>query len=235
MNKLALKLIIVFFLLSLSGPVMAWHDKTHMSVAKAAGYEMWYNAAGADMAKIKAGNKEKYNHWYNNTWKKEITAQLVLKQAERYNKDSFTDIEGHLLGAIIGALREYKKDLADDKYSEYHLAYCAHYIGDLSMPFHNIPFDDFNRSHHSVNDGIVEKTILNEPQKITRHMYKIILRNDQFEADLAREIARIANISRNLGYKLAAEQRDMTPEEAYGQLGHSASLLAAVLRHFQKI
>ncbi|MGW8272555.1 MAG: hypothetical protein ACWGN7_04105, partial [Thermodesulfovibrionales bacterium] len=26
----------------------AWHDETHLAVAKAAGYFKWYNAAGAD-------------------------------------------------------------------------------------------------------------------------------------------------------------------------------------------
>jgi len=65
-------------------------------------------------------------------------------------------------------------------------------------------------------------------------MYKISLRDDNFAADLSREIARIANLSRRLGYKLGAENRNMTPEEAYIQLGHSASLLKAVLRHYEK-
>ena len=66
-------------------------------------------------------------------------------------------------------------------------------------------------------------------------MYTITLRDNRFEADLAREIARIANISRKLGYKLRADNRDMTPDEAYIQLGHSASLLRAVLKRFKKV
>jgi hypothetical protein len=64
-------------------------------------------------------------------------------------------------------------------------------------------------------------------------MYVINLRKDNFENDLAAEIARIANIARKLGYRLRQENRDMTPEEAYTQLGHSASLLEAVLNHLQ--
>jgi hypothetical protein len=66
-------------------------------------------------------------------------------------------------------------------------------------------------------------------------MYKITLRDDHFEEDLSLEIARIANISRLLGYKMRAENRDMTPQEAYVQLGHSASLFRAVLRHYKKL
>ena len=236
MNKLILTLAMVIVLISFSGQSLAWHDKTHLAVAKVAGYEMWYNAAGADIAKIKAGDKERYNHWYNNNRKEEITAQIVLGQVERYDKDNaWSDAEGHLYGAIIASLRNYEKDSALGKYAEYHLAYCVHYIGDLSMPFHNIPFDIFNQNRHSINDGIVEKTIFDQPQKIIPHMYKIALRDDYFEADLALEIARIANLTRGLGYKLLAEGgRDMTPEEVYVQLGHSASLSKAVLQHYKK-
>jgi hypothetical protein len=65
-------------------------------------------------------------------------------------------------------------------------------------------------------------------------MYEINLRPDRFEEDLAKEIARVANISRMLGLKLRAENRDMTQKEAYAQLGHSASLLKAVLKGIGK-
>lgn len=236
MKKLTLTLAIIFGLMTFSGQSLAWHDKTHLAVAKVAGYDAWYNAAGADIAKIKAGDRERFNHWYNNNRKEEITVQIVLGQVPKYNRAyPWFDAEGHLYGAIIASLREYEKDKALGKYAEYHLAYSAHYIGDLSMPLHNTPFDDFNERRHSANDGIVEKTVLDQPQKITRHLYKITLRDDHFEADLAREIARIANLSRKLGYRLEKENRDMTPEEAYVQLGHSASLLKAVLQHYKKI
>jgi hypothetical protein len=197
---------------------------------------MWYHCAGPDIAKIKAGNIESYNHWFNNTAEVEITPQIVFDQIERYNQRSkLLDTEGHLLGAIIASLHAYEKALRSDKYALYHLVYCAHYIGDLTMPLHDIAYDDFNEKHHGTNDGIVEDTILNEPEKIARHMYPITLNNNNFEADLAREIARLANISRRLGYKLRAEKRDMTKQEAYIQLGHSASLLKAVLQHYNKI
>jgi hypothetical protein len=32
---------------------LAWHDETHIAVAKRAGYTKWFNACGADMAKLK--------------------------------------------------------------------------------------------------------------------------------------------------------------------------------------
>lgn len=65
-------------------------------------------------------------------------------------------------------------------------------------------------------------------------MYKIKLSPKSFEKDLSVEIARIANLTRQLGYQLEQENRNMTKEEAYIQLGHSASLLKAVLAHLYK-
>jgi hypothetical protein len=233
MKYVALKIMIVLCILSLASQATAWHDRTHLAICKAAGFDRWYHCAGPDIAKIKAGNIESYNHWFNNTAEVEITPQMVFDQIERYNqRNKILDPEGHLLGAIIASLRAYEKDHRSGKYALYHLVYCAHYIGDLSMPLHNIAYDDFNEEHHDANDGIVEDTILKEPEKIAGHMYPIILSKNNFEADLACEIARIANLSRKLGYKLREGKRDMTKQEAYVQLGHSASLLRAVLLHY---
>ena len=237
MKYVKLKVVIVLgFVLLFVSQAQAWHDHTHLAICKAAGFDMWYHCAGPDIAKIKAGNIEAYNHWFNNTAEAEITLKMVLDQIEHYNqRNKLLDTEGHLLGAIIASLRAYDKDLKSGKYALYHLAYCAHYISDLTMPLHNIAYDDFNEEHHGANDGIVEDTILKEPEKITGHMYPITLSKKDFEADLAREIARIANLSRVLGYKLRAEKRDMTKQEAYIQLGHSASLLRAVLQYYNKV
>lgn len=232
----AIIILITLFVSSLALQTHAWNDKTHLAISRTAGFAMWYNSAGPDIAKLKAGNIESFNHWFNNTVEAEVTPQMVLDQVDRYNKRSrFFDGEGHLLGAIIASLRAYDKDLSRGKYALYHLVYCAHYIGDLTMPLHLIAYDDFNKRTHQANDGIVEDTILDEPQKIADHMYDIGLSKDRFETDLAREIARIANITRKLGYKLRAENRVMTREEAYVQLGHSASLLQAVLQHYKNL
>jgi hypothetical protein len=215
-------------------PTRAWYDKTHMTVAKVAGLDSWYNAAGPDLVKIKAGNTESYNHWFNNDAEAEVTARMVLDQIERYNQSNILlDRDGHLYGAIIAALRDYEKDTRAGKYAEYQLDFCAHYVGDLSQPLHNIPYDAYNKNYHGKNDGVVEDTVMEEPQKIVQHMYVISLSKDRFEADLAAQIARIANLSRKLGYKLRAENRTMTGEEAYVQLGHSASLMRAILQHYE--
>lgn len=223
----------VLFIITNLSTAFGWHDETHLAIAQAAGYGKWYNAAGADIAKIKAGSKEPYNHYFDNDNNIEVTPEIVLSQSSRYDKPA--DKEGHLYGAIIGSLRQYEKTVQSGKYPEYHVAFCVHYLGDLSQPLHNIPYDEFNKTHHEINDGIVENEVLRNIDRIEKNMYPINLRHDSFEEDLSREIARIANLSRTLGLKLKKGNRDMTKEEAYVQLGHSASLLRAVLKSLGKI
>jgi len=214
------------FVLLLVSPNLshAWHDETHLAIAKAAGYQKWYNAAGADIAKVKAGDKENHNHYANNPPNTVVTPEMVLAQVNRYNDP--TDENGHLYGAIVASLRDYRSAKAAGKYAEYHMAYCAHYVGDLSMPLHNTLYNSFNRHHHAAMDGIVEDEVLNHLERIK--IYPIQIRS---EDDLVREIARIANLSMKLGYQLEKENRMLRKDEAYVQLGHSASLLKAILEY----
>lgn len=221
------------FLFLVNQKAFGWHDEAHLAVAKAAGYTKWYNAVGADITKTKAGRIEANNHYFSNTDNIEITPEMVLEQVRRYNDPN--DAEGHLYGAIIASLRTYKRNEEAGRYPEYHIAFCAHYVGDLSQPLHNIPYDVYNTSHHAANDGVIEDEVFRNIPLIEKNMYAIYLSSDNFEKDLSKEIARIANFSRTLGLKLRAENRDMTREEAYIQLGHSASLLKAILKYMGKI
>jgi hypothetical protein len=210
----------------------AWYDRTHLAVAKSAGYQYWFNATGADITKTKAGAIEEKNHYYNNYANATVTDKMVLDQVKPYNSPS--DEEGHLYGAIIASLRAYQKKESAGNFAEYHMAFAVHYIADLSQPLHNVQYDQFNKTRHSANDGIVDEDILDKIKEIEKHMYDIKLSGDNFEADLAKDIARIANISRQLALKMKAENRDMTKEEACVQLGHSASLLKAILNTIAK-
>ncbi len=212
-------------------PALAWHDKTHLSVAEAAAFDLWYSAAAPDVAKSKSEFRaaEEKNHYFNNNAGKEVDAALVMSQIERYNKPD--DVEGHLYGAIIGAVRAYKAEKDTGKYAEYPLVFCAHYIADLSMPLHNTPYDDFNKSRHSINDGIIESSVRNNIGYIQRKIEDITILN---EADLACEIAKVANSARDLGIKIREEKRDMSQNEVYTQVIRSSSLLKAVLKYAAK-
>ena len=96
------------------------------------------------------------------------------------------------------------------------------------MPLHNTPYDSFNRQHHNTMDGIVEDEVLNQLELVK--IYPIRIKSEE---DLVREAARIANLSMKSGYRLEAENRRLSKEEAYVQLGHSASLLKAILDYTQ--
>ena len=213
-------------LASYSSISSAWFDETHIAVAKVAGYQKWFNAAAPDIARVKLGEKEDHNHFVNNPRGTVITPEKVLAQVEKYNQ---IDPSGHLYGAIIASVREYIEVRKKGRYAEYHLAYAAHYIGDLSQPLHHTLYEDFNRRYHSKMDGIVNDEVLDNLDKIK--VYPIEIKTEQ---DLAGEIARIANLSMVLGYKLEDEGRLLTKEETYIQLSHCSSLMKAVLGYLGK-
>jgi hypothetical protein len=216
--------VLVFLLVPQFHAAWAWYDETHVAIAKAAGYKKWFNAAGADMIKVKANRIEKFNHFANNPRGTVVTAQMVFNQVAAYNRSG--DPHGHLYGAIVAAVRDYLKEKKNGKYGEYHLAFAAHYIGDLSQPLHNTLYDDYNRKHHAATDATVNAEVLDHLDRIRIHDLVI-----ESEADLAREIARIANHAMTLGYRLEDEHRLLTRREAYAQLSQSASLFKAVLRY----
>jgi len=222
-------LLSIFFVISFADKLFPWNDETHIAIAKAAGYKRWYNAAGADMAKIKAGKKERFNHFVNNSRGINVMQETVLQQAENYNEP--TDIMGHLYGSIIASVRNYLKAEHEGKYGEYHLAFCAHYVGDLSQPLHNtLLYNSHNRKYHQTIDRIINDEVQDNMDKIKIYPIKI-----NSEKDLANEIARIANLSLKKGYQVQDEKRLLTKEEAYEQISHSASLFKAILEYVGKV
>jgi hypothetical protein len=229
----------------------AWHDATHMAVVKAAGLDDYaYLAVGADMAKEKSGGYEDGNHYRNNPRGTVVTADMVLDQVRDYN--CRCGAEGHLYGAIIAALEKYRENRDGGKYARYPLGFAAHYLGDLSMPFHNVEYNLFNQTHHGANDGVVEGGA-DEPMdaRVARIAGQIRERMKtippirlpragadvtKFNRALADRIAGIANRSIALGYTMQDQtpQRTlMTEDEAYRQLAESAALLKAVFAALQ--
>ena len=218
----------IFIVCVFAGNSYPWQDETHIAIAKAAGYKKWFNAAGADMLKIKAGFKEKFNHYANNPRGTLVTSKIVFQQVEKYN--SKTDVMGHLYGAIIASLREYMKAKGNGKYGEYHLAFCSHYAGDLSQPFHSTLYNAYNRKNHHILESIINADILDNIEKIK--IYEITIESEE---DLAKEISRIANISVRKGYQIEDENRLLTKEEIYEQISHSASLFRSILRYVDEM
>lgn len=241
---------ILLFSFLLPPSAFAWNDLTHMAVMKAAGLgDLAYLAVGADMAKEKAAGHEDGNHYRDNARGVVVTADMVLDQVRDYNCRC---IDGQLYGAIVAALNEYRELKNRNKYARYPLGYAAHYIGDLSMPLHNIVYDDFNKANHQANDGIVEDgergTTDEKVARIARNIrqqmklltpYRLPPARDgirEFNTALAKKIAEIANGAMALGFAMhnASPPRPlMTREEAYRQLAESALLLQAAYAALQ--
>jgi hypothetical protein len=194
-----------------------------LTIAKVAGYAKWFNAAGPDVANLKLGDKEGHNHFVNNLRGTVVTAEMVLSQVERYYQK---DPTGHLYGAIVASVRDYVEAKKKGRYAEYHLAYCAHYIGDLSQPLRNTLYGDYNKRNHGKTDAVINDGILVNLEAIK--VYDIEVNSEE---GLAKEIARIANLFMALGYKLEDEGRLLSREEAYLQVSHSGFLFRAVLRY----
>ena len=56
-------------------------------MAKRAGYRYWYNAAAADIARLKAGDIEQHNHYVNNKKGAVITPDMVRAQIKKYDSN----------------------------------------------------------------------------------------------------------------------------------------------------
>jgi hypothetical protein len=229
MKRKPLLFIFILFLFFSINPVehaCSWDDKTHLAIAKAAGYSRWYNAAGADLAKIKAGSVEAYNHYSNNPPGTVITVETVLEQAKHYDKGDHR--KGHLYGAIIASVREYKGKKLEGKYADPYLDFAVHYIGDLSQPLHNTVYNDFNKKNHMAIDLMIKPEELNSKNGIK--LYPV---NIKSENDFAKKIAEIANISIKLGYLLEKENRILTTAEAMDQISRSSSLLKGLMEYIR--
>jgi hypothetical protein len=72
-------LLSIFFVISFYGNSYPWYDEIHIAIAKVAGYKKCYNTTGADMAKLKAGNVEKQNHYVNNPRGTIVIPEMVLQ------------------------------------------------------------------------------------------------------------------------------------------------------------
>lgn len=227
-KNLIITLLSICFVIGFTGNSYPWNDETHVAIAKVTGYAKWFNATGADMAKLKAGKKESLNHYVNNPRGTVVTPEVVFQQIEKYNNP--TDITGHLYGAIIASIRDYLKEKQKGKYGEYHLAFCAHYVGDLSQPLHNTIYNSYNRKYHQTTDGIINAEVLDNLDRIKVYPIKI-----ESENDLAKEIARIANLSLKKGYQIQDEKRLLTKDEAFEQISHSASLFKAILGYVDQV
>jgi hypothetical protein len=103
-------------------------------------------------------------------------------------------------------------------------------VTDLPQLLHNTVWNSFNMRYRKAVDGILKDKVLKNLDKIM--MYPIQVK---CEGDLANEIARLANLSMVIGYRLEGENRVLTKEEAHQQLGHGAALFKGILQCAKRV
>ncbi len=195
MKKIFFSFLAILLFVSCFGTAMAWHDRTHIAVGVAAKFDQAYTLAAPDVAKLKADTVEEYNHWVDNSETTTITKALLKGQIQKYNLGTEREKGGHLYGAIVPAVRAYQDESGAGRFATYHLAYAGHYIGDLSMPLHNIDNTLLDTlPNHYENDHIVENEITANMDKVK--LLPVTIKN---EDDLIQNIALIATKSKDLG------------------------------------
>ena len=81
---------------------------------------------------------------------------------------------------------------------------------------------------------ITDYEVLENIGKINKNMARVKLGTDNFEEDLAIEIAKIANNSIHLANRCYSENRIPTKDEALRQIAMSVSLLRAIIKSTNK-
>lgn len=199
-------------------PVNSWFDKTHIAVVQACNVQYSPCLAIAPDVVSHKYPVEAANH-FSSAANVSVSFNYVLKQVVRYDKD---DSKGHLYGAIIASARQVYKNMKNQVRPDYDYAFLAHYVGDLSQPLHNSPYDLFNKKNHKRIDGLVDD-IPNLAELIFLRMGKLRICTD---AEIVVAVADLANKARAADKIL--RNHEFSQSDALNLLGRSATLLNAI-------
>jgi hypothetical protein len=200
-------------------PAAAWFDATHQAIVEAS--DLPFSpclAVAADVVSHKHP-AEAHNH-YSNLPDLFITPAHVLREVSRYDTE---DPQGHLYGAVLAAFHRLRATIQASKRPDYDFAFLAHYVGDLSQPLHNSPYDAFNRAHHLRLDGAVD-ALPELASQIGRRMTCLEIQSD---TEAVEAIVRVGNAAREADHRL--RENGLSEEDILDLLGQSASLLKGLV------
>lgn len=126
---------------------------------------------------------------------------------------------------------------------DYYLFNIAHYVGDLSQPLHNYPYDNepasdgkvygelgtWAKEKHREFDDILEADFPLDTKTEKTFDSWIVVPTIKSLDDLKREISKVANASIALANRCYKENRIITKDEALRQMAKSVSLLKAII------
>jgi hypothetical protein len=260
MVKTLSKIIIVIFIaLALSTNAFSWSCKTHIFIAQEAGIKNPEAVCFPELEKKE--NKALLGpfHWHDASPNTIVTPEYIdqyqITEGMYVKIDSpeskpikirVPDPLGVLYWRIL-ELYQRMKGKTGLEY-DYYLINIAHYIGDLSQPLHNFPYEDkptsdgksypeigfWSKKHHLEFDMALDPFLPLDDKK--KKSFRSMITSPQITSidDLKKEIAKIANSSIALANKCYSEKRVISKDEALRQVVMSISLLKAIIEGSKK-
>ena len=256
MKKLILFFIASFFL----GTTLCygWSCKTHTFIAQQAGMKNPEYACIPDEVRHENYNLMIQFHYHSAAPDAVVTPEYIQRYSvrtanvrEEGKSDTISIKIPHKSGVLYWKIldlynRMNEKDLKEYRYN-YYLMSIAHFIGDLSQPLHNYPYNKklagdgkvyeshgiWSADKHGEFDYALDAAYPLSKEDMDYLLKKISIINIKSSDDMSREVANIANSSIALANTCFKEKRGMSRKEAIGQVAMSVSLLKAVLHKKQ--
>lgn len=255
MKKALLIVLMLSALILASSNVFAWSCKAHRFIAREAGIKDPDMACFADLSREENAMLLAPFHWHNASPDTVVTVDYIdrfkVEEKSWYISSDLSEQKpiqikvpapsGVLYWKIMDLYKEMQGKTGWDY--KFYLVNVAHYIGDLSNPLHNFPYESepasdgkaypeigswANRNHDSFDLILDPYLPLDEKGKrLFRSSLVSVKINSAY--DLKKEIAAIANSAIALANRCYSEKRNMSREEATKQVARSVSLLRAVM------
>lgn len=246
-------------LLLLSTNALAWSCKTHIFIAQEAGIENPETVCFPDLSKKENESLLDPFHWHDASPNTCVTPDYIDQYQiieGMYVKVGYSeskpikirapDPSGVLYWKILELYQKLQRAIGWEY--NYYLSNIAHYIGDLSQPLHNFPYEDkpasdgkaypeiglWAKEHHGEFDDALDSYLPLDEK--TGKTFEIMITKDKVASveDLKRKISKIANSSITLANKCYSERRIITKDEALKQIAMSVSLLKGIIESTHK-
>lgn len=247
-------IISILTILILSTNAQAWSSITHILIAQEAGIADPETACFPDLSRNEEYALLVPYHWHDAAPNTIVTPEYI----DRYKISEGTyqklgspgsqpikirvpDSSGVLYWEIVQLYKKLKGSRGWEY--DYYLGNIAHYVGDLSQPLHNFPYDSsptgdgkvyteigkWSKEHHAEFDDALDSVLPLSTEK--KRAFEKMVTPIQIKSidDLKREISKIANSSIGLANKCYAQKRIITEDEALKQVAMSVSLLKAII------
>ena len=248
-------LCITILIIHLSSPcAFSWSSLTHTFIAEKAGVPNPQYSNFPDLSRNENYSLLLPYHWHDAAPNTIVTSDYIdqyqITVGEYVRADAceskpikirVPDHAGVLYWKIVELYQQMKGKTGWEY--DYYLFNVAHYVGDLSQPLHNFPYDNdpasdgkiyseigaWSKEKHRAFDDVLESSFPLDQKTEKIFNTWIAVPSIKSLEDLKREISKVANHSIALANRCYSEKRIITKEEALRQIAKSVSLLKAIM------